>query len=543
MALPTVVVGSGPSAVHLASSLLESGRDVLMIDAGGTVESWDSQFNLKWDWEELRKKDSQTQTRIFWGEDWGGLPVGPLRAGAGLTPSRRAVVEGVEEFLPVVSSNFHPVESLAVGGLGGAWGLGAFAMSDAQLKKMGLSPSVMRQGYQRTAERIGIAGTNPEAADVFTAGVSGLLPELQIDAGAQKMWERAQAQREKLRSSGVVVGKTPLALLSRDFSDRHATRYGDLDFYADIGRSAYRPQWTLEELERHPRFQRISQVLVTEVEETADLVRVHGISRSTGEQVMQDAMDVALCAGAIGSARILLRSAATYQKRQLHASLLCSPYSYLMGLRWRDLGQVVQGKRHSLGQLVIGIGKNEQDMGELAALGSVLSYRSLLLTRLIAQSPLPPRESRPIFQFLQSSLQVVGAFFPDDASEGTREMKWVDGKLEIQFDWGPRQKTEHAHHLKRLKRVLTQLGAPVVAQRDPGPGGSIHYAGTVPFSNHPLDGFLSSDPQTAVVHGWKRVRVGDGSPFTACPAAGITWSLMAFADQLGLALGRGRALW
>lgn len=543
--LPVIVVGSGPSGVHAATSLLAGGRSVLMIDAGQDAAAQDAEWTG--DWSSIRAERAD-QYRLFWGEDFEGIPWGEMRAGAGLTPPRRGVVAGLEEWLPTVSNTFRRVESLAAGGLGGAWGLGAFALTDAELTQLGLPLSAMRDGYRRTAARIGISGTDPVASGILTPGIESLLPPLRLDPGAQKVWERYDAKRTKWLSRGIILGKTPLALLSSPLGERRATEYSDMDFYTNSGRSAYRPQWTLEELRKNPRFERVGGVLATDLFETAEGVTVNVLHRQTRERSAYQGCDVILCAGALGSARVLLRSAAAHRGKQVVAGLICSPYRYMMGMRLGVSGLVDSQPRHSMGQLVIACGRGGK-FEALSSLGSVLSYRSLLLTRLLAQSPLPLKESRAFLQAIQSRLQLTGAFLPDDASEGRREVRLVadaqsvtGDHTEIIFEWGSQQKQVHRRELRRMRRVLWGLGCPTLAEMDPGPGGSIHYSGTVPFSSHPLAGKLSCDPATALVHGYRRVRIGDGSAFRGAPAAGVTWSLMAFADQVGQILAENRTL-
>ena len=68
-------------------------------------------------------------------------------------------------------------------------------------------------------------------------------------------------------------------------------------------------------------------------------------------------------------------------------------------------------------------------------------------------------------------------------------------------------------------------GAYALRTVDPGPGGSIHYAGTLPFTDREQP--LAFEDRTGRLHGTERVYVADGSGFRYLPAKGLTFSVMA----------------
>jgi choline dehydrogenase-like flavoprotein len=63
----------------------------------------------------------------------------------------------------------------------------------------------------------------------------------------------------------------------------------------------------------------------------------------------------------------------------------------------------------------------------------------------------------------------------------------------------------------------------------PGHGSSIHYAGTLPFSDMEKPYTLSPDGR---VWGTNKIFVADGSGFAYLPAKGLTLSLMANAHRV-----------
>ena len=114
-----VVVGSGPSGAHAAQGLLEAGERVLMLDAGFRDEKRYGDRVPEQDFISVRRTDKR-QHEYFLGDDFEGIPVYGVRAGATLSASRQYVIEGARRWLASRAENFQPIESLATGGLGQA---------------------------------------------------------------------------------------------------------------------------------------------------------------------------------------------------------------------------------------------------------------------------------------------------------------------------------------------------------------------------------------------------------------------------------------
>src|SRR5690348_5117583 len=122
-----IVVGSGPAGVMCAQTLIEAGKQVLMIDAGTDNNSED--YGPPQNFTEIRTRNTE-QASIFLGSGVDQFGVNTDEAFAQITPQRRFVFDQVESELPVSSTDFTFLESLSTGGLGNAWGLGCFTFSD-----------------------------------------------------------------------------------------------------------------------------------------------------------------------------------------------------------------------------------------------------------------------------------------------------------------------------------------------------------------------------------------------------------------------------
>ena len=92
--------------------------------------------------------DFSMGTIRFEGISWGGVKVG-----AQLTPPRKFMMHGIDRWIPLESSTFSPMESLAYGGLGNGWGLGCFVFSGPELEKAGLDHGKMKTAYEVISRR------------------------------------------------------------------------------------------------------------------------------------------------------------------------------------------------------------------------------------------------------------------------------------------------------------------------------------------------------------------------------------------------------
>ena len=140
-----LIVGSGPSAVHAAEPLVEAGLAVTMLDVGNEDRRYaplipDLPFH------DLRRTDPR-QHRYLLGDDLEALPLGGVRVGAQLTPPRSHVLRDVAVLTPLESTTFAASESLALGGLGAAWGASAVAFDERDLRGLPLTREDLAPHY------------------------------------------------------------------------------------------------------------------------------------------------------------------------------------------------------------------------------------------------------------------------------------------------------------------------------------------------------------------------------------------------------------
>jgi hypothetical protein len=405
-----IVVGSGPGGVNAAVPLVEAGHRVLMLDYGNEDRRY-AQLVPNLAFSELRRTDPQ-QYRYFLGDRFEGIPFGAVRVGAQLTPPRMYILADAAERIPVDSDGLAVSMSLARGGLGAGWSGGIFPFSDDELREMSTSLEEFRPYYDAVAERIGVAGGRDDL-EPFLPPSPSMMPALEVDSNGEVVLERYRRKREALNAAGFFLGRPWVAACTRRHRGRGPHNYHDMDFWADIGRSIYRPQWTLEELQCSPNFTYLSRRFVQSFVEDGSRVRVHTTHGDTGAEECHEAGALVLAAGTLGTAWIVLRSLNCYDKP---VPILCNPHAYVPTLNLGMLGRTPRERRYSMGQLTAMV-RIPGPPGRVTQ-AQLLSYRSLLTFKLMKELPLAYRESLRILRLLIPKLAVLAIHHADRPSPG-----------------------------------------------------------------------------------------------------------------------------
>lgn len=522
-----IVVGSGPSGVQSAQTLLEAGCSVLMLDVG--VEESGAELP-KNNFLDIRKNDDD-QYKIWLGENFEGLPLYEIKTGAQLTPSRSFVHKLVDNLTPLHSKNFLPSESLAVGGLGAAWGLGSFAYSDLELKACGLPVKEMNEAYQKIADRIGIASADNNISKYTTNGLKNLLPPIDVDCNAKQLLISYQRKKQKLESNGFHLGKPSLALLTKNKGERKANAYNNLDFYDNEDDSVYRPKVTLKILKQYPKFKYINNTLVTSFTEDEN-VKVETLDIKTKSLHSFFSKKLILACNVLGTARIVLRSFGLYN---FNLPILCNDYCYVPSILWNRLGKEPDSNCTATAQLFLLHDPHQNNFD--VAIASLYSYSSLMMFRIAEQAPVSFKDARNLFKELMPAIVIAGIHMPDTLSNG-KTIKLVKSAdsftgdvLEVDYQLSAEEQQAFAKRRSVFTKTLRQLGCLPLKKILPGSGSSIHYAGTLPYLNNSGQLYLLANGR---LNNTKNVFVADGSGFSYLPAKGITLSLMANAHRTAL---------
>ncbi len=523
-----VVIGSGVSGAAVARALVEKGARVLMLD-GGHRPAGDAPVVPERPYSELRESDP-AQHRWFLGDRFEGMPWGP--AAHTLTPPRAHVISGTERWLPFAGT-LSRMESLAYGGLGAAWGAGCAAYTPGELRAVGLDPAAILPAYEAVAQRIGIAAEPDDLTPYCGNGLVTVQPPLTMDGSIAALKAAYARHREPLRKAGAHMGKMPMAVLTRPLGDRRGTPYTDMDYWADHGHAVYRPWMTIDALRRDPGFEYRAGVLVVRFEETTDDVAIHVRPLDGGPDEVVRTRRLILGTGALGSARIAMRS----QPGLAELPVLTNGYSIAPCLHVRRIGRTLEPRRTSLGQIEMYL--DPEGNGEDVRMVSIFTYRSLLLFKLVKEAPLALGDGLAVFRTLVPSLLLVTINHPDRPSAGNRLRRAPDpasptgDRLEASYGRNEADRARDHACERRILAAMRRLGAPALKLQSMPPGSSVHYAGTLPFGDGSTPGSLARDGRLG---GTRRVYVADGSGFLSLPSGGLTFTLMAWAHDLGTRL-------
>ena len=518
-----IVVGSGATGAIVANSLVEVGVNVAVLDVGVEDEQYKEIIPDK-DFVSIRKEYSD-QKDYFLGKQFEGIPWETAKVGSQLTPPRSFLTQLTEKLIPFESDSFKPMESMAKGGLGGGWGLGCYEFSKPELDAIGLKEPEMFRAYDAVANHIGISGIKDDGAPYCLRDLKNVQPVSELEQNLSGVFTSYNIQKNSLNKKGIFVGRSALALLTKDKDNRSAVQYRDMDFWSDKDKSAYRSWMTIDQLKEKSNFAYHKNCLVLKFKEHDSGVDVIVKRTDTNEEQIFTCKKLILSPGVLGTARIVIRSF-DYKKEQL--PVICNPYCYIPCLQWRMLGKEIEQKKTSLGQLVMYLDENRNNFD--VGMAALFSYRSLLLFKLIKETPLNYSDARIIMQYLQSSFTIAGIHHPEKGSASKficmkKDADTYTGDLLTgQYILSEQEIRTNEKREQKIKLALKSLGCQPLKTVYTPHGGSIHYAGTLPFNDN---GQMFSIHSNGKLGGTKNVFVADGSGFNYLPAKGLTFTLMA----------------
>jgi choline dehydrogenase-like flavoprotein len=525
-----LIVGSGPSGVNAAAPLVEAGLRVRMLDFGNRDTEYEDLVPAA-SFSEIRRTDPD-QHRYFLGDRFEGVAFGETETGAQLTPPRRFVERDTDSLAPVESASFHPLQSLAQGGLASAWGAGCPPFIDRDLEGFPISYADLAPHCEAVAARIGVSGRADDLTP-YLGESDALQPPVEIDTNASSVLGLYGLRSRRLNASGFFLGLPRLAMLSQPLNGRAATSYRDMDFWTDQERTVYRPSWTVEELDSRPNFTYEDRLLVEHFSESnPGEVEVSARHHPDGEPRTFTARSLILAAGALGTARIVLRSLDRYEHR---VPLVCNPHTYCPMINLRMIGRPAADRRHSMAQLCFVYAPGSE---RGLTVGHVYSYRSLLAFKLVRESPLPHRGSARIIRSLVPALTIALLQHEDEptgAKYCSLKRRANGDTLEIGYELSEAEEERIDRVERGIMRQFRRLRCLPIQRVRPGHAASAHYAGCFPMSAE--GGELTTEP-SGRLRGTENVYLADGSVFPRLPSKGLTFTMMANADRVGTGLGR-----
>jgi hypothetical protein len=527
------IIGSGPSGAQAAKAAVERGLTVALLDFGNDNPALNSVPNENFS--VLRRSDPN-QRSYFLPQTMDPEASRSDKLGAHFTAPRAFISRDVAEFLPVESESFFPVQSLALGGLGAGWGAGTPTFEPFELERAGLPVAQMLRCYDEVAQDIGVSGASADDTARQVLLTRFAQPPADVDSNAAAILARYNKIKGRLARKGLTLGRAPLALLTQPLErpglKREANPYHDMDFYGQSAFSVYRPAYTIRELQTKENFRYIPGAFVERFSEDEDGVCVTYLDRTTNGRSELRAKKLLVAAGAINSARLVLRSRNMFG---VQLPLLCNQMNYVVCINVAMFGCKAADRRHSLAQLLALYTPQHRAPEHVAA--AIYSYRALLHYRLVRDMPLPPWLGLLASRAIMTSLTLVGVHHPERRSS----TKWIrldarDGGdvLTAEYRPGAEEQRLIAADLRGLSGCLFSLGCVPLAVIGTEPGSSIHYAGTIPISAKGEDSPLTSNDQGRL-GGSRHVYLADSATWRYLPSKGLTFSLMANARRVALA--------
>lgn len=529
-----LVIGSGATGVHFAQTMLERGETVELVDVGyerPPAPYPDADFSRL-------KEQLEDPGAYFLGTDGRAVVYpAPDAKPYGFPPSKGYVFRRPGE-VSIVERGFAPMVSYARGGLAEAWTGGSYELRDEELADFPFDGAALRPHYASVARRIGISGVADDLRR-FSPLSAPYLEPLPMDAHSAWLHARYEQRRDALNSAGFHLGRSRVAVLSRD----HGSRRG----CGELGRclwgcprgSLYTPSLTLDDLLAYPTFTYRPGLFVRRVL-TATGQRAIGVVAAPAEgggEIELRADRVILAAGALATTQIYLQTLAALGRADVALpGLMDNRHVMVPFLNLRRLGQPVQLASYQFHMLALALdtGSWRTDVH-----GQVSALKAAAVHPIVPSLPFDIRTSLRVFRRMRAALGVVNIWLSDTRRDANVAQLAVgeDGGTRLVLEYGDDASDLPATHdaIERTRAALGVLGciAPASMVKILPRGSSVHYAGTIPMGDADREHTARTDGS---VRGFEGLFVVDGAGFPWLPAKNITFTLMANATRIASGL-------
>ncbi len=531
-----VVIGAGPSGLHFATTALERGHSVTMVDVGNTGTPPPAP---KAHFTRLKETHADPIT-YFLGEDYdaASIPAADPKQESeyyGLPASKDHVFRHPSEF----QLNRHGMSTLlsfASGGLAECWTGGAYPLTDDDLRAFGFGHDRLAPHYETVANRIGVGGLDDDLSGMYPYH-GGLSEPIKLNTGNARLLEKYETRRAKLETkhAGVKLGRSRQAALSAPLGDRDGCSECGRCLWGCPTGAFYTPSLTLKTCLKHPNFEYLSGRFASHFtkghgKSLGELVTL--LKNGSSETVSGDAY--ILACGTISSSNIFLRTHYLNHGEIIRLKGLMDNQQVLAPFFNASMfGRAYDPQSYQYHQLAIGM--ETEDPSEFVH-AQVTSMTTASAHPIMAQIPLGMSAARKVFTTIRSSLGVVNLNFNDTRRDtnyltldSESDQDWPGLVLRYQSPEG--QSAQIASAMSRLSKFMRDLGAPLVLgmAQVRTPGASVHYSGTLPIS---VNGDEFTVNETCQSNDYHNLFVVDGSVFPALPAKNLTFTLMANATRV-----------
>jgi choline dehydrogenase-like flavoprotein len=529
---PVVIVGSGPSGVHFALSVLRKGREVILLDVGHekppAVNPQDSFQALK--------ENLDDPVGYLLGDNFEGVLLPDLKQEFyGIPPSKEYALRQPRGFA-FDTRGFAPMFSFAGGGLAEVWTGGCYPFNDAELADFPFGYAEIGPHYGEVARRIGVSGAEDDLAK-FLPLHANLLEPLDLDRHSATLLAEYAKHKASLNARlGCYLGRTRVASLSRDLGERKKCSYLGRCLWGCPTNSLYTPSQTLAQCREFSNFTYVPGLLVSHFRFTDGnrITCVVAESQPAGGAVEFPVGHLVLAAGALCSSKIFLNSIFQNTGQIVRLPGLMDNRQILVPFLNRHLfGQPYSPESYQYHQLGLGL---EGKVPKEYVHGQITTLKTAMLHPIIQNLPCDMRTAIFLVRNLHCSLGIINVNLHDTRREEnflTLEFDKQTGRsrLLIHYRPAPAQSAEIQRALRAIKKALWKLGCivpPGMTHVRPM-GASAHYAGTLPMSAQRLPFTTNKFCQS---HDFENLYLADGATFPFLPAKNITFSLMANAVRV-----------
>lgn len=531
-----LIVGSGPAAAGaaLAATAFPDVK-VTVIDVGGTLEREN---------DEARARLAEEPSELWAPEDLTMITKQPVTSDAKGLPEKRAFGSdfpfrdfGQRAGIVAEAANA-AVVSGAFGGFSNSWGAQFMPFTAGTFDHWPVSATEMQPHYERVLRRIPFAAEADDLEDLFPILKAGSHPLPELSDRSLAVLDRYAPNRNRLNRAGVILGRARLA-----FDGTRCVCCGLCMTGCPYG-LIYSAAQTFAELRRESAIDYHDGLLALSVEESGESATVLAKELDTGRVQRFTADRVMLACGAIGTARIVMRSlnlfgvtAPVHESRQFRLPFLSV----------RPVGDPRKANDFTLNQfnMVVTHDDAKRDISQL----HFYTYNPAFVDAL----PAALRDHRAwrARRFLLRRLSVALGYLPSWASPSfsmsvrppATEAEAAEVVLKSSAGELPSARNPMVRDL--LRRVTASapfldLWPVLPAMRMSAGGKSYHWGGIFPHESQP-DSRLSSDT-LGRVQPWHRIHLVDSSVFPDVPATTFALTVMANAHRIAEgALGAGDA--
>ncbi|HNX96614.1 MAG TPA: hypothetical protein PKK12_02945 [Candidatus Aminicenantes bacterium] len=527
------IVGSGAAGVHAARIALQSGHRVTLVDVGYAG----SPAPLPQEPLNGLKRNLPDPVDYLLGPTYSAvIPPDAGKEYYGIPPSKDYVFRAPAE-MDYSATGFFPLFSYARGGLAEAWTGGAYEFSADEITSFPFPISELEPFYAEVVEQIGITGAADDLAPHYPS--SGRYQEsLPLDEHSALLMNRYLEKRQSLkRKFGCVMGRSRVAVLSRDLDGRKACDRTGRCMWGCPGGSLYTPSLTLDRLAGNPSFTYLPGRLVTHFrweEPGRRITALHMRNLDTGKAEELPCRHLILAAGTLSSIQIFLSSIRRATGQQVRLPGLMDNRQILMPfVSLGMIGHPFASESYQYHQLALAIPGDRP--GELVH-SQITALKTALFHPVLQSMPLDYRTSLYVGRALHAALGVINLNFSD--SRRTGNTVWVEegkdgGPDRLAMSYAPPagEKAKVKRTMGQVAAILRHLGAivpPTMSHVRPM-GASVHYAGLLPMSRD--GGELTTTPG-GFSRDFPNLGFADGSTLPALPAKNLTLTLMALASRL-----------